>query len=62
MKVSIVVPVYNEKKTILEILKRVQNVYIDKEIIIVDDFSTDAARDILIFTTFFKILWNSFIN
>jgi glycosyltransferase involved in cell wall biosynthesis len=49
MKVSIVIPVYNEKDTIREILKRVQAVKlrIPKEIIVVDDFSQDGTRDIL---------------
>jgi glycosyltransferase involved in cell wall biosynthesis len=50
MKLSIVIPVYNEKKYIREIVKRVQGSHlpdIEKEIIIVDDFSTDGTRDIL---------------
>lgn len=50
MKLSVVIPVYNEKNTINEILKRVQNASVDdleKEIIIIDDFSTDGTREIL---------------
>jgi glycosyltransferase involved in cell wall biosynthesis len=47
MKLSIVIPVYNEKNTILEVLHRVREVDISKEIIIVDDFSTDGTRGIL---------------
>jgi len=49
MKLSIVIPVYNEKATIREILKRVRAVKlrIPKEIIVVDDFSQDGTRDIL---------------
>jgi glycosyltransferase involved in cell wall biosynthesis len=46
-KLSVVMPVYNEKNTILEILRRVQEVKLPKEIIVVDDFSTDGTRDIL---------------
>jgi len=49
-KLSIIIPVYNEKNTILEIIKKVEEVKlkdIDKEIIIIDDFSTDGTRDIL---------------
>jgi len=46
-KLSVVMPVYNEKATILEILRRVQEVELPKEIIVVDDFSTDGTRDIL---------------
>jgi glycosyltransferase involved in cell wall biosynthesis len=47
MKLSIIIPVYNEEKTILEILDRVKNQPIDgveKEIIVVDDGSTDSTR------------------
>lgn len=49
MKLSIIIPVYNEKDTILEILKKIEAVKlsIDKEIILVDDFSIDGTRDIL---------------
>lgn len=50
MKLSIIIPVYNEKKTIEEILKQVMAVKIpkiNKEIIIVDDKSTDGTREIL---------------
>ena len=44
---SIIVPVFNEERTISEILHRVRAVPIRKEIIVVDDFSTDGARDAL---------------
>jgi glycosyltransferase involved in cell wall biosynthesis len=47
MRLSVVIPVFNEKNTILEILDRIRNVDIPKEIIIVDDYSTDGTRDIL---------------
>ena len=49
MKLSIVIPVYNEKATIREILRRVQAVKLPvrKEIIIVDDCSRDGTREIL---------------
>ena len=46
-KISVVIPVYNEKNTLNEILKRVQTINIPKEIILVDDFPTDGTRDIL---------------
>tara|TARA_Y100000310_G_scaffold342413_1_gene445574 strand:+ start:3157 stop:3846 length:690 start_codon:yes stop_codon:yes gene_type:complete len=46
-KLSIIMPVYNEKGTINEILKRVNAVPLKKEIIIIDDFSTDGTREIL---------------
>ncbi len=46
-KVSIVIPAYNEKATIEEILRRVLETEIRKEVIIVDDCSTDGTRQIL---------------
>jgi glycosyltransferase involved in cell wall biosynthesis len=46
-KLSVVIPVYNERATIEELLKRVQAVPLDKEIIVVDDGSTDGTRDLL---------------
>ena len=48
-KLSIIIPAYNERKTILEILKKINEVDLDleKEIIIVDDGSTDGTADIL---------------
>ena len=45
--ISVVIPVYNEKNTIREIIKSVEAVPLDKEIIIVDDFSTDGTRELL---------------
>jgi len=47
MKLSVVMPVYNESRTIEEIIRRVKEVDIDKEIVIVDDFSTDGTRQYL---------------
>ena len=47
MRLSIVIPVYNEQATIIELLDRVAAVDIEKEVIIVDDFSTDGTRAIL---------------
>jgi glycosyltransferase involved in cell wall biosynthesis len=44
---SVVIPVYNERQWIREILRRVQAVPIPKEIVLVDDFSTDGTREIL---------------
>lgn len=47
MKLSIIIPVYNEKVTIEEILRRIQCFPIEKEIIIVDDGSTDGTDKLL---------------
>lgn len=44
---SVIVPVYNEAKTIRQILEKVNSVDIDKEIIVVDDGSTDGTNQIL---------------
>ena len=44
---SVVIPVYNERKTLLDILERVRAVEVPKEIILVDDGSTDGTRDLL---------------
>jgi len=47
VKLSVVIPVFNELNTIREIIERVRETPYDKEIVIVDDFSTDGTRDIL---------------
>jgi glycosyltransferase involved in cell wall biosynthesis len=47
MKLSIVIPVYNEEKTLVRVLETVGSVPYDKEIIVVDDGSQDGTRDIL---------------
>ncbi|MCC6275176.1 MAG: glycosyltransferase family 2 protein [Leptospiraceae bacterium] len=48
MKLSIIIPCYNEKNTIQNILETVRKIpYKNKEIIVVDDFSKDGTRDIL---------------
>ncbi len=46
-KLSVVIPVYNERATIEEILRRVQAVGLDKEIVLVDDASADGTREFL---------------
>jgi dolichol-phosphate mannosyltransferase len=47
MILSVLIPIYNEKKTIEELIRRVRQVDINKEIIIVDDGSKDGTRDLL---------------
>ena len=47
VKLSVVIPIYNEEETLRLILDRVRATPFDKEIIMVDDFSRDGTRDIL---------------
>jgi glycosyltransferase involved in cell wall biosynthesis len=47
MKLSIVIPVFNEVQTIAEVLRRIAAVSPDAEIVVVDDGSTDATREVL---------------
>lgn len=47
MKLSVVMPVYNESKTIRKIVQQVLSVPVEKELLIIDDCSTDGTREIL---------------
>ena len=48
MKVSIIIPCYNEQSTIKEIINKINSQsHLDKEIIVVDDYSQDKTREIL---------------
>jgi glycosyltransferase involved in cell wall biosynthesis len=46
-KLSVVIPVYNERRTIQQVLTRVAALPIPKEIVIIDDASTDGTREFL---------------
>lgn len=46
-KLSVVIPVFNERETIQQVLDRVQALPVDTEVIVVDDGSTDGTREIL---------------
>jgi glycosyltransferase involved in cell wall biosynthesis len=48
VKLSVLIPVYNEERTVEQVIRRVCAIKIPKEIILVDDGSTDGTRDILI--------------
>jgi glycosyltransferase involved in cell wall biosynthesis len=47
VKLSVVIPVFNEKETVAEIVRRVKATGLASEIILVDDGSTDGTREIL---------------
>ena len=62
MKISIIIPVYNEKNTVKELLELVNNVNVpgigEKEIIVVDDGSTDGTKDVLKKIAFAKCVFH----
>lgn len=47
LRLSVIIPVFNERQTIAEIIRRVRSVPISKEIIVVDDGSRDGTRELL---------------
>jgi len=47
MKTTVIIPAFNEAKTIREIIQRVYAVKLADEILVVDDGSTDGTREIL---------------
>jgi len=47
MKLSVVMPVYNERDTVREIVDRVMGLPVEKELVMVDDCSTDGTRELL---------------
>ena len=44
---SIIVPIYNERKTLKQVLEQIQGLSLEKELVLVDDFSTDGTRELL---------------
>ncbi|MGF1573788.1 MAG: glycosyltransferase family 2 protein [Sumerlaeia bacterium] len=47
MKISIIIPIYNERELLAKVLEKVRAVPLEKELILVDDFSTDGTREYL---------------
>src|SRR5437667_8807221 len=47
MRISVVVPVYNEEKTVAQVLESLSRVALDLEVVVVDDASTDRTWEIL---------------
>lgn len=47
MKLCVIIPVYNERATIEETLDRVRKAAVEKEIVVIDDCSTDGTREFL---------------
>jgi glycosyltransferase involved in cell wall biosynthesis len=47
VKISVIIPVYNEKDTVAETIARVRAAAVDKEIVVVDDASTDGTPEIV---------------
>jgi glycosyltransferase involved in cell wall biosynthesis len=47
MKLSVIIPVYNEEQTVARVVRRVRQVPFEKEIVVVDDGSTDRTREVL---------------
>jgi glycosyltransferase involved in cell wall biosynthesis len=47
MKLTVLIPVYNERETVEELVHRVRAVELETEIVVVDDFSSDGTRDVL---------------
>jgi glycosyltransferase involved in cell wall biosynthesis len=47
VKLSIIIPVFNEERTVAELIRKVQELSLDKEIIVVNDGSSDGTREAL---------------
>ncbi len=47
MRISFLIPAYNERGTILEVLDRIEALGLDRQLIVIDDGSTDGTSDLL---------------
>src|SRR3972149_3964449 len=46
-KLSVVIPVFNEVKTVEQVVRTIVALPVEKEIIVIDDYSTDGSRELL---------------
>jgi glycosyltransferase involved in cell wall biosynthesis len=46
-KLTVVIPVYNERGTVMTVLEKVKSLPVSKEIIVIDNLSTDGTRELL---------------
>ena len=46
-KISVIIPCYNEKKTIVQLINILNNLQINKQIILIDDYSNDGTKEII---------------
>lgn len=56
MRISVIIPVFNEKSHLAEIIDAVEMVPLKKQIIVVDDYSSDGAREILRYRKGIKVI------
>ena len=56
MRISVIIPVFNEKNHLAEIIDAVEMVPLEKQIIVVDDYSSDGAREILRYRKGIKVI------
>lgn len=47
MRISFLIPMYDERRTILEVLDRIESLGLDRQLIVVDDGSTDGSADLV---------------
>jgi glycosyltransferase involved in cell wall biosynthesis len=56
VRISVIIPVFNEKSHLAEIIDAVETVPLEKQIIVVDDYSSDGAREILRYRKGIKVI------
>jgi glycosyltransferase involved in cell wall biosynthesis len=62
MKLSVIIPCYNEKSSLIELLQKVnESPYLEKEIIVIDDFSDDGTRELLQSNEEIQVLTNKIL-